>query len=405
MTSQVAVSNFYGVAVASDTVSSRVTRNGTKTVTHTNKIYELGPNHQVLVLHSGSTVTNNVPSWLLVTEWAKTLSAPLETVQDYIDSFLRWAKEAAPLHTKQSEQDYLNQRMNDHFAELSSAAAGEVDAQNEALEDKTKKVDPREVLLAKIELNTNWLKSEPKLDGFTLEAAEQVVKNYTGDLPGKIKYWFEKLNVDKKDHALLEKSIAHAIQSATYLVDQDSWLAFVGFGSTQSFPVNRQVQCRSYYDGALRVFQRESFDYAPSDKWVPGIDFFAQSASIRGFIQGYHSETLSQIGEYVKQAMSEKLGERSSPEIANEIWDDVLGKTGQYSWDTYIQPLYNEVEGMTISRLAEFAESLVGLQATAAKTLNDGPATVGGYIEVATIDKYDGVRWVKALDTSKLSKS
>jgi hypothetical protein len=402
MTSQVAVSNFYGVAVASDTVSSRNTRNGMKTVTHTNKIYELGPEHQVLVLHSGSSVTNNVPAWLLVTEWSKTLTGRLETVQDYIDSFLRWTSEAAPLHTKQSEQDYLNMRMNNHFAELSKATQDEIDAMNEAASDSATPVDPRAVLLSKIELNTNWLKEQKKLEGLTLEESEEIVKSFTGDLPGKIKYWFEKFNVDKKDHVLLEKSIAHAVQTADYLQGDDSWLAFVGFGSTQSFPVNRQVQCRSYYNGKLRVIQRQAFDYSPSDNWVPGIDFFAQSQAIRGFIQGYHPETLPQIGEFVKQSMLEKLGAAATPEIAEAVVAEVMEKTGDYAYNTFIQPLYNEVDGMTISRLAEFAESLVGLQATAAKTLDEGPATVGGYIEVATIDKAEGVRWVKALDPSKL---
>jgi hypothetical protein len=373
-----------------------------KTVTHTNKIYELGPEHQVLVLHAGSSVTNNVPSWLLVTEWSKTLTAPLETVQDYIDSFLRWTSEAAPLHTKQSEQDYLNQRINNHFAELSYATAAEVAAQAEAIEDKSTVIDARQILLDKIELNTTWLKSQKKLDGFTLEEAEAVVKAFTGDMQGKIKYWFEKFNVDKKDHALLEKSIAHAIQTADYLQDDDSWLAFVGFGSTQSFPVNRQVQCRSYYSGKLRVIQRDSNDYAPADNWVPGIDFFAQSQAIRGFIQGYHPDTLPQIGSFVRQSMLEKVGAAATPELADAVVSEVMEKTSDYAWQTFIQPLYNEVDGMTISRLAEFAESLVGLQATAAKTLNDGPATVGGYIEVATIDKSQGVRWIKALDTHKL---
>lgn len=402
MTSQVAVSNFYGVAVASDTVSSRNTRAGMKTVTHTNKIYELGPSHQVLVLHAGSSVTNNVPAWLLVTEWSKTLTAPLETVQDYIDSFLRWTSEAAPLHTKQAEQDYLNQRMNNHFAELANAAAAEIEAQKEALEDKSQTIDARQILLDKIEINSTWLKNQKKLDGFTFEEAESVVKAYTGDLAGKIKFWFEKFNFDKKDHALLEKSIAHAIQVADYLQDEDSWLAFVGFGSTQSFPVNRQIQCRAYYDGKLRVIQRDGNDYAPSENWVPGIDFFAQDKAIRGFIQGYHPDTLPQIGSFIRQSMLEKLGAAATPEIADAVVAEVMEKTSDFAWQTFIQPLFNEVDGMTISRLAEFAESLVGLQATAAKTLDDGPATVGGYIEVATIDKSEGVRWIKSLDPHKL---
>ena len=152
----------------------------------------------------------------------------------------------------------------------------------------------------------------------------------------------------------------------------------------------------------MRFIQRAANDYSPADNWIPGIDFFAQSMAIRGFIQGYHPETLPQIGEFVKQAMVGKMGASATPELADQVVTEVMDKTSEFAWNTFIQPLYNEVDGMTISRLAEFAESLVGLQATAAKTLDDGPATVGGYIEVATIDKSEGVRWVKALDDRKL---
>jgi hypothetical protein len=54
------------------------------------------------------------------------------------------------------------------------------------------------------------------------------------------------------------------------------------------------------------------------------------------------------------------------------------------------------VGAMGLQGLADFAESLVGLQATSTLS-KPGIATVGGLIEVVTIDNVNGVVWHKTL--------
>lgn len=393
MTSQVAITNFYGVAIASDTVSSRSTKGGIKTVTHTKKIYELGPSHEVLVLHSGSTVVNQVPAWLLVTEWSKSLLAPLETVQDYIDSFIRWASDAAPMHAVSSEQNELNSKMNQCLYEVARDTRNEL---QQAPSSSQKPPTAHATLLSKIELNRGWLASMKPLDGFTLDEARKVVDNFKGDLEEKIKYYLEEFGVTKKDFEPLKQLLAQSLVSAEFNSDNDAYLAFVGFGTSQAFAVNRQIQLRAYYDGKLRFLLKENHDYAPSDDWVPGIDFFAQDSAIQGFIQGYRNETLEKIGGFIDDALRANLGDKIDSQTSDKIVSQVFDKTVEFSQGTFIWPLFNEVDGMNTGRLAEFAESLVGLQATSAK-ISDGPATVGGLIEVVTIDKYNGIKWVKSL--------
>jgi hypothetical protein len=394
LTSQVAITNFYGVAVASDTVSSRDTKGGLKTVTHTKKIYELGPGHEVLVLHAGSTVVNGVPAWLLVTEWAKTLVAPLETVQDYIDSFIRWASDAAPMHTPASEQTELNNKMNQIFYEVAKDTRREL---QKTKEGTGKSETPHAVLTAKIELNRGWLDSMGKLDGFLVEDALKVVESFGGNFEEKVNYYFSEFDVTKKDYDALKKIIAHALIATDFNSGDDAYLAFVGFGSSQAFAVNRQIQLRAYYGGNLRYFLKENHDYAPADDWYPGVDFFAQNSAIQGFIQGYRGEIMDKLGQFIDESLRSNFADKVDDKLSEKFITEVFDKTVEFSQNTYIWPLYNEIDGMNTGRLAEFAESLVGLQATAAK-IADGPATVGGLIEVVTIDKYNGIRWVKALE-------
>lgn len=54
------------------------------------------------------------------------------------------------------------------------------------------------------------------------------------------------------------------------------------------------------------------------------------------------------------------------------------------------------IEAMSTSSLADLAESLVGLQATSTYS-KAGAATVGGLIEVVTIDRIKGVQWKRRL--------
>ena len=402
MTSQVAISNFYGVAVASDTVSSRQTGGGLKTVTHTNKIYELGPGHEVLVLHSGSSVTNGVPAWLLVTQWAKTLRGPLETVQDYIDSFLRWADEASPLHSKDSENEILGWRINSHLSQIAQSTRSAIGKLQDQNPDTSESIDSRAVLATTLRSNMDWLKSQPTLENLTSENAAELFANYPKKkLDDMVQYWLSQFNVDKKDNALIKESITYALSSAFYLSDDDSSLAFVGFGSTQAFPFNRVLQCRAFYSGKLRYVLKEPRDYAPKESLDSGIDFFAQSYAIEGFLRGYRNQTLNQIGNYIDQALVNEVTPPVDEAIRDKVVAQVLDKARDFAQNTYVEPLFGEVQGMNASRLAEFAESLVGLQAIAAKG-EDGPATVGGLIEVATIDKGTGIRWVKCLDQRKI---
>ena len=81
-----------------------------------------------------------------------------------------------------------------------------------------------------------------------------------------------------------------------------------------------------------------------------------------------------------------------SSALASEITDEI----DAFSHENFVSPLLSTVEAMSMQSLGDFAESLVGLQATATYS-QSGTATVGGLIEVATIDRINGVVWKQKL--------
>jgi hypothetical protein len=68
----------------------------------------------------------------------------------------------------------------------------------------------------------------------------------------------------------------------------------------------------------------------------------------------------------------------------------------EISLSTYAYPLMDTVAAMSLIGLADLSESLIGIQAAATYS-KSGAATVGGFVEVVTIDRQYGIRWRKRL--------
>ena len=62
------------------------------------------------------------------------------------------------------------------------------------------------------------------------------------------------------------------------------------------------------------------------------------------------------------------------------------------AWKSYVSPMLNQISGMNLFSMSELARTLVGLQATSSES-KDGPVSVGGLIEVLTIDRTNGIQW------------
>lgn len=396
MTSQVAVSNCYGVAVASDTVSSRDTRGGTKTVGHTNKIYEIGPGHKVLVLHAGCTVTNEVPTKLYVVEWAKTLESPLPTLQDYISNFLDWIRGPNSLHSPESEKDFLTELLRMHFRTIYNMVRSRLsDYERENPNSSITEDVQRQTLRSALSDALTALQTQEMLEGLDLNIAKQSLDSVGEEYAKAIDYWIGEFGVDDSFSDLLTQSTLEAIVRADGLSDNDSFLSFVGFGSDEIFPSNQQIACRGFAGSKLYFRRYELQSILPGSN-ASGIAFFAQRDAIQSFLQGYHGATLSEMENAFRFHTNEIAKDTISDEQTDAIIEKSLSQVRDYAYNRFVEPLWHEIEGMTNARLCDFAEALVGLQATAANS-QDGPATVGGFIEVAMIDRQHGITWVKSL--------
>jgi hypothetical protein len=393
MTSQIAISNHAGVAVASDTVTTAYVEGGTKSIGNSKKIFELGPEHKVVILHSGAVSVNGLMYKLFINEWSKTLTRPFAHLSDYMDSYIRWMSSNGQIQSKNSEISRANYLLNDHFIEIDRRTTRSINA---LIGQEVSEYDPTEILLGHVQSGHEYLQELELMGGltgdgnFTVLLAEEDI-----DLDGKIDYYFEEYGVSDEVRKALHKSAPLVLSRAQYF-SGDSVIAFVGFGEDDIFPSNIRLHSRGSYGGKYLYFIGSKGEVGPESSSL--ISAFAQDDAIFGFVRGFRRELMDHVYSQVETMVNERIendeGENVGAEIVEKLRDEVFS----YYRRRFTDPILDSIEGLTINHLADLAESLVGMEATAAFG-GDGPATVGGMIEVATIDRINGVRWVKAVSS------
>ena len=394
MTSQVAVANHSGVAVASDTVTTAFVEGGTKSIGNSHKIWEIGKNHRVLILHSGSVTQNGVTNKLLVNEWAATLQEPLSHLSDYVDSFIQWMADEQEIHTPNSEHKRANFLLNDHYYEVKNRA---IARWNEIPIEEEQYTSKEEVLNQVAMEGLEYLGALDFNPGFISDSeATKALDNDVIELDAKIEYIFSEIGLSDHSRSILKES-ASLVLARSQDFPGSSTIAFVGFGTSEYFAGNIRLNSKGFYAGK---FIYEAGEYScVSPESGSSVTAFAQDEAIWGFVRGFRWPILDRISELIELHVNERIENDEGENVGEEIAVKVRETIYEFYRKRFTDPLLDSIEGLDLSHLANLADSLVGMEATSAFG-GDSPATVGGFIEVATIDRQNGIVWVKKLNDS-----
>jgi len=393
MTSQVAVANHSGVAVASDTVTTSYVEGGTKTIGNSHKIWEIGKDHKILVMLSGAVTQNGVTLRLLVSEWAATLEAPLENLEDYVDSFIHWMSLESSIHSPESELHRATTLLNDHYYEVKKRAQ---ERWNLIPLEEEQYTSRAAVLTEIAQEGLGYLQGLSLNESVENDHAfkELLTSTEDGLNPQElIEYIFEGLGLDPVNTQILLDSAALVLTRAQHFPGS-STLAFVGYGTKNYFPSNFRLFVRGFYGGKF-IYEKGN-QYSIHPEGGSGITAFAQDEAIFGFVRGIRWEIVNFINRRFAAKFNEVVDSPEGEDLGQEIADELHEELLDFCRRRFTNPLLDSIEGLDLGHLANLAESLVGMEATSAFG-GDGPATVGGLIEVATIDRQKGVSWVKAL--------
>jgi hypothetical protein len=389
MTSQIAIFNPLGVAVASDTVATLTNDRGTKTQNNAEKMWPLTEEHRVVIALNNSFSINGVPASLLISAWNSTLKRPLPTLLDYVNSFKAWLQDDQNLIHPESDFSVMHFVINDHFGFVRQQVIDR--AQNQDLADDQIK----EMLIESVHEGFDHLNALGNYEGVRDSDDGQLLDESPIDIEMKVKAFFEGIPGFNEVKQKLLHQAALAL-SREQEMGSDTNLTFIGFGENDYFASSIEFRIRGRYGNVVRGIINEPF---PNDsKYSTGnITALAQSAAILGFMYGAEDRVLGRIRSKIWEYIVEKHPNKEEGAIeADAFLDELNDDYMNFSREVYVFPLLRTIEFLNLSDAAEFAESLVGIQAMRAKA-SPHPAGVGGFIESLVIDKFSGVRWIKRL--------
>ena len=408
MTSQIVLINQSGIGIASDTLVSREEgSNSHKTFPSSNKIYELGGQHKVVVLHSGVTTLGGLNYGLLIREWALQQINPLPSLSDYPRQFENWLSNYRKLKIDEDNEIYEN--LCSSFGFFAKSLSDEMQDQLNLSEYENDTIpdDVKQQLIESIHSYADqfYVDDSPYrdiADAAVVKAVRQQERDY-------IEHFLEHIAFRKNNDLVNWKPDAEIIEAIEYFVIQrlkhwnkspnQATLNFVGFGSDEPIGGKVEVIVGGFYLNRLRsMIKKREPEASESDVHIATI---AQDEAMADFIRGLawtRQQTYKEMaGEIAGKIFEDESVTAEKIHEFMDAYDDALDVS---LWDNYTQPFRRTLGALSIRSLVLFSEALVKIQSLRSATA-PGEATVGGLIESLSIDRVQGVEWhVRGKDTN-----
>lgn len=396
MTSQIAVFNLDGVAVASDSVTTVSNRNGSRTFPGAQKIYDLGPNHRSVVMACGSSRFMNVPYSVLIPQWKATLDGPMPRDRDYAESFAAWLPSRKDLFGDEQQVDFLHYLVRDYFLSVRSRILHRLEEQ-ELTDAPWDGVDVRLLVDDVVSGYQRALENLEDLDGRDAGRDAEFLAAHQEAVQEEFDFVF-----DDTPRTPISDDILREAVPLLVLGKQESWgsnstLAFIGYGAEDTFPGHQTLALTGMVNDRVMMHRWEESQISVSNESL--LTPFAQDEAIHTFLRAYNRQ-FPGIGHDSIDALVEEFASRFDVdrEILEELREQAHKEFGDsiesWSWQQFISPMLDTVGSLPLIDLARMAESLVGIQALRAQSTTQQPS-VGGNIALLTISPENGVTWLR----------
>ena len=406
MTSEIAVVNANGIALAAD---SAATIHGTKVYNSANKLFTLSKFEPVAIMIYGDSTLVGVPWEILIKEFRSHLHREsYDTLEKYAEKFWEYIHSRTDIFTRDIQLPYIEERLKSFLDELEEHVIQPTtrDLLKDELTESEVKNNVHERFINHIQTRLNKLRELKILDEFKNISADEIVGSYEelfGNALDQIKIIRDLLSEEHWDS--LFKVIAELFRRDNFYIT--SGVVVAGYGRSEIYPKMFHYQVGIFVKDAL---QRRLTSTNADRPFQPDIYPFAQDEMVISFVFGISrmneeklankfkeiainwpqdiSSILASSGAGINQAATADIG-RFLADKRNEMFD-TLDSCIRDSLNPIIEMLGHLEKG----ELAEMAESLVNLTAFKRK-MSSETESVGGPIDVAVISKGDGFIWVK----------
>lgn len=401
MTSQMVLANTHGIAIASDTATTD-SRSGAVQLGE-NKIFDLGSAHRVVVAHSSVVWIDDLPQSEAIRQWSKTLTEPLVSLDDYAQSFTDWFRMGRWKVSENTSRANAIACIQDHFAYIQqrfSRLEEVVWTDNDALPGMELDIAHGE-FARMVEEGVEYLDSLDDYDAMSTARGEELLRELQIDVLRIAESFFAPpLFEDGRIQHLLNLSAALAITKAQYVPNASADLCFAGYGSGDVFPRLVRLSNRGSIGQYPLHLIHDLDEVNPADKSNAFARSLAQDSAIRGFAFGMDDEVPNLVWQSLSREFLNESARYGGPEKSQKLLEDSWRKARfairDVSREYFFMPFLSHVVHQPLVRLAEIVETLVELQKIQSE-ISAAPTSVGGMVEVVTVDPEHGVVWRKRL--------
>lgn len=417
MTSQIAVFNLECVAIASDSVLTVSNGRQERTLSSSEKVFDLGAGHKILAVASGEARFMKVPWTLLLREWSIRLTEPLGSVADYANDLVGWLQSQDTLFPEEEQERFFGWQLRDYYLAARRQILNEL-AERELEDAPWDALDVQKCVNEIVQANVDRLRERAFLTGTDEARNAMRVATDIDVIPPAFDFVFDDVPRTSEADELLKLHIPALILGRHEPFSYDSVIALIGYGANDLFPGHQVIEFHGMVAGEVRCWWWKPKAVSPSGSTM--ITPLAQTDAISTFLQAYHDDFLDQAHRTLDAVLDvhlvedepepasvhdhvtlgdidddEEFDEAKAAPTARQIAHDRLNDDFEsLSWERFVSPMLSTVDALPRADMARMAESLVGIQALRAASMGTQP-TVGGPIDVAVISRAHGVQWLR----------
>lgn len=413
MTSEVAVMNKQGIALAADSAVTFREGSGQKIFTSATKIFALSKYQPVAVMFYGNASLMGIPWETIVKVYRNRLNeSAFGTVREYADNLLTFLGEEDQLLSEEEQQWYVESSIYGYFELVKSSIRQNVE---ETLE-REGKIDEATISRSVAQILEAHYKvwSEQEILSTVPEDFPESFRDTYGHLIEQaLEVTFEKLPMtDNSKEKLNEIAVSLFTKSPPNVqVGGTSGIVVAGFGTEELFPILESFSIEGRVGSYLKHRRIEERCAEITFTKEASIRSFAQDEMVTTFMAGVDPSYQNLIDGYVGRiydsypgvlvdnisGMDEEsrsqLNDRLR-EIGQKEFEKYLSELLEFRKRTYSDPIMSVVSALPKDELAAMAESLISLTSFK-RRVSMGDETVAGPIDVAVISKGDGFIWKK----------
>ena len=410
MTSEIAVVNANGIALAADSaVTIRETAtNETKVYNSSNKLFTLSKFEPVAIMIYGDSTLVGVPWEILIKEFRSHLhDETCGTLEEYVEKFWEYVHSRTDIFTSDVQLPYIADRLKGILDDMVEQVEQSIrNLPEEELTEVGINNKAREQLIKQIEADLGRLKKLEILNGFGSISTRDIIDSYKEVFETALEHFkFIKDILSTEQLNLLFEAVAEMFRRDDFHVT--SGVVIAGYGRSEIYPKICNYEVGIFVKDIL---QHRLVLTNNDQPFYPNIYPFAQDEMVISFALG-----ISNMNEKRLLKKFEKISLNWQQEIASALQSsgvdikknqvttikellaskqsEMIGELDACKRDS-LTPIIEMLGHLQKGELAEMAESLVNLTVFKQK-VSKGQESVDGPIDVAVISKGDGFIWVK----------